>query len=148
MPEPQVYRGPETISKFINALQSLELQLGKRIHHVTPMEISDEQEADFRVATKCSLCGKAIYSDRVRDHDHQTGEYRGVAHNRCNLREGLKRTKNFTIPVFFHNLKGYDGHHIMSEVGKFTHNFSAIPTNFEQMISFSFSHLRFLIGDL
>lgn len=48
------------------------------------------------------------------------------------------------IPVFFHNLKGYDGHLIVSEIGKHTSNLSAIPQNYEKMISFSFSHLRFL----
>ena len=144
MPPPKVYRGADTITHFINAMQNEELKLGNRIHENTPMKLSPEQEAEFKCATDCIYCQKPLGRDRVRDHNHQTGDYRGAAHNRCNLREGLKNTKNFTIPVFFHNLKGYDGHHIMTEVGKFTHNFSAIPLNFEKMISFSFGHLRFL----
>eukprot|EP01048_Picozoa_sp_COSAG05_P023417 COSAG05_NODE_5063_length_1274_cov_0.869787_2_plen_330_part_00 len=46
--------------------------------------------------------------------------------------------------MFFHNLKGYDGHLIASEVGKHTANLSAIPQNLEKYISFSFNHFRFL----
>eukprot|EP01044_Picomonas_judraskeda_P046439 COSAG03_NODE_25918_length_262_cov_1.276074_1_plen_80_part_00 len=55
-------------------------------------------------------CQKALGKDKVRDHDHLTGKYRGAAHNSCNLEEGKKRTRHYTIPVFFHNLKGYDSH--------------------------------------
>ena len=62
----------------------------------------------------------------------------------CNLEEGKKRTRRFEIPVFFHNIKGYDNHLIVSEVGKYTAKLSAIPMNFEKLISFSFSHLKFL----
>eukprot|EP01050_Picozoa_sp_SAG11_P019608 SAG11_NODE_3154_length_2644_cov_3.422004_5_plen_104_part_00 len=35
--------------------------------------------------------------------------YRGAAHSKCNLKEGKKNTKQYKIPVFFHNLKNYDG---------------------------------------
>ena len=37
-----------------------------------------------------------------------------------------------------------DSHLIVSEVGKYTAKLSAIPMNFEKLISFSFSHLKFL----
>ena len=42
----------------------------------------------------------------MRDHDHLTGKFRGAAHSNCNL--NLKQS--FKIPIFFHNLRGYDGH--------------------------------------
>jgi hypothetical protein len=45
-------------------------------------------------------------SDKVCDYDHLTGEYRGAAHNKCNM---LARKDKF-VPVFFHNLSNYDAH--------------------------------------
>ena len=50
----------------------------------------------------------------VRDHCHITGRYRGSAHQSCNL--NFKVTKK--IPVVFHNLRGYDGHLIMQQIGR------------------------------
>ena len=52
---------------------------------------------------------------KVRDHDHLTGKYRGAAHNHCNW----QYRKQFTIPVFFHNLKNYDGHLIVRAMENF-----------------------------
>ena len=85
--------------------------------------------------SRCCLCHKHLGKDRVREHDHLTGKYRGAAHSVCNLEEGKKRTRRFEIPVFFHNLKGYDSHMIVSEVGKYTAKLSAIPMNFEKLVT-------------
>ena len=45
------------------------------------MVITPEQEKEFQVVRDCSICGKELGEDRVRDHDHVTGMYRGAAHN-------------------------------------------------------------------
>ena len=49
---------------------------------------------------------------KVRDHCHFTGHYRGPAHQTCNL----KVRNGNSIPVFFHNLTGYDAHHIFNNL--------------------------------
>ena len=51
---------------------------------------------------------------RIHDHDHWSGRYRGPAHSVCNMQ--LRPTKR--IPVFFHNLAGYDGHFIVQHIHK------------------------------
>ena len=51
---------------------------------------------------------------KVRDHCHITGKYEGSAHRDCNINLKL----NHKIPVVFHNLKNYDSHLIMQELGK------------------------------
>ena len=67
----------------------------------------------------CHIC-KNQYSEediRVRDHCHITGNYRGSAHQDCNLKLRLS-PNNIQIPVFFHNLRGYDSHFIMQQIGE------------------------------
>ena len=53
---------------------------------------------------------------RVRDHCHITGKYRGSTHQECNLKLKIK-PEEIKIPVIFHNLRGYDSHFIMQEIG-------------------------------
>ena len=118
------------------------------LKEVEPMVMTAEDEHNHAAATACCLCDKPLDGDAeqitVREHCHLTGKYRGAAHSECNLKEGNARTRRYKIPVFFHNLKGYDSHHIISEVGKYTDNLQAIPQNYEKMISFSYGHLRYL----
>jgi hypothetical protein len=82
---------------------------------------------------------------RCRHHPERSGPRQpGAAHSKCNIEEGKARTRNYKIPVFFHNLKNYDSHIIISSVGKHTSQLSVIPQNYEKFISFSFDHLKFL----
>ena len=52
---------------------------------------------------------------KVRDHCHITGKYRGPAHRDCNIKVKF----NHKTPIVFQNLKNYDSHLIMQELGKF-----------------------------
>ena len=52
---------------------------------------------------------------KVRDHCHITGKYRGSAHRDCNIKVKF----NHKTPIVFQNLKNYDSHLIMQELGKF-----------------------------
>ena len=80
-------------------------------------------------------------NDKVRGHCHFTGNYRGAAHFKCNL--AFKHPKS--IPVFFHNLEGYDSHLLMQHLGKYKKmRLSCIPTNSEKYISFTLGKLQFL----
>ena len=51
-------------------------------------------------------CSFTAENNKVRDHCHVTGNYRGASCDKCNL--GMKLSR--IIPVIFHNLKGYDSH--------------------------------------
>jgi hypothetical protein len=70
------------------------------------------QKITYESATCCYMCKKAFTDNKVRDHDHLTGEYRGPACSRCNLSARMRR---MTVPIIFHNWKGYDSHHIVRE---------------------------------
>ncbi|XP_076379679.1 uncharacterized protein LOC143259838 [Megalopta genalis] len=72
------------------------------------------QISEFHTATHCHVC-EELFGDRdlrVRDHCHFTGTYHGPAHNNYNL--GYR--SSFVVPVFFHNLSGYDAHFVIKEL--------------------------------
>ena len=79
----------------------------------------------------------------MRDHCHITGEYRGAAHNACNLKLRLN-PKTTSIPVVFHNLRGYKCHLLMQASSKVEGRVSCIPNITEKYISFSLGQLRFI----
>ena len=54
---------------------------------------------------------------KVRDHCHITGKYRGAACNRCNKDYLNIIANSHPIPIVFHNLTGYDMHHVMRSLG-------------------------------
>ena len=68
----------------------------------------------------------------MRDHCHVRGKYTGSAHTDCNLSYRLTNK----IPVIFHNLRGYDSHLIMQEIGKSNKDINAIPYNTEKYMAF------------
>ena len=77
------------------------------------MIFTEKDRKHFNNASDCWICGEELGNDRVRDHCHFTGRYRGPAHNRCNLK--YRKPKN--ISVFFHNLSGYDSHLFIKKLG-------------------------------
>jgi hypothetical protein len=108
------------------------------------MIITAKQEQEFQNATYCHICEKPIKNGdvKVRDHDHINGLYRGCAHQDCNIN---LNHKNFKIPVYFHNLKGVDGHLIIQGLKKMNfENIQIIAQNFEKYMTFSFGEFRFL----
>lgn len=70
------------------------------------------------------------------------GQYREAAYNVCNLKLRLS-PKSTTIPVVFHNLRGYDSHLLMQAISKVEGRLTCIPNNKKKYISFSFGELRF-----
>lgn len=71
---------------------------------------------NFEKADKCHICGKKYDAEdiKVRDHCHIGGKYRGSAHDSCN--HNFELTDK--IPVIFHDLRGYDSHFIMQQIGR------------------------------
>ena len=53
--------------------------------------MNEKGEENFRSSHTCQVCEKLIDDEKVRDHCHITGKYRGAAHWICNV--NLKLTK-------------------------------------------------------
>ncbi|XP_071578660.1 uncharacterized protein [Temnothorax nylanderi] len=99
-------------------------------------ELTENEKREFWLATHCHVCGKAFQPEdnRVRDHCHLTGRYRGPAHSRCNL----NYRNVYVIPVFFHNLSGYDAHFIVEKIANdFEGGVELLPLTKESYISFA-----------
>ena len=81
------------------------------------------------------MCNKLfdVQDNKVRDHCHVTGKYRGSAHWSCNI--NLKLTKK--VPVIFHSLRGYDSHLTMREIGKFDVKVSVLRNGLENYMAFT-----------
>ena len=123
---------PDVIDVFINWLEEDIKQIANLGNE--KMIITAEEEEEFKQASDCWICGKKLnLEDRVRDHCHFTGRYRGAAHNQCNL----KCSKPNNISVFFHNLSGYDSHLFIKKLGVTKGKIDCIPNNEEKYISFS-----------
>ena len=138
---PVVYRGEDAVDKFLECLQEEQGYIQEKLDFIEPMRIEREEEQAFQDADNCHICGYELGADRVRDHCHLTGKYRGAAHNDCNL------NYSFTgrIPVIIHNLRGYDSHLIMQRLGKLKDKkINCIPNNTEKYISFSIDNLDFI----
>ena len=83
--------------------------------------------------SNCAICKDPLTGETVRDHDHLTGEFRGVAHSQCNLQHQLPKF----LPVIVHNLSGYDSHLFIKQLGKTQGNINCIPNCEEKYFSFS-----------
>uniref|UniRef100_A0A158P4I1 DNA-directed DNA polymerase n=1 Tax=Tetranychus urticae TaxID=32264 RepID=A0A158P4I1_TETUR len=136
------YRGEKSGEKFLASIvetkRKLDADLAARSK---PLNMTDEDEFNFRKAKKCFICSNPLHANRVRDHDHLTGKYRGAAHNECNLIYRLPSK----LPVFFHNLKNFDSHIIFRALSEpLATDIFIIPHTMEKYIAFTFKDFIFL----
>ncbi|XP_022809736.1 uncharacterized protein LOC111346730 [Stylophora pistillata] len=119
---------------FVESLEA-EVQAIYNDHPPKKMIFTKSDAVEFENATCCWLCGEDFEEgkDKVRDHCHYTGKFRGAAHNSCNLK--FQRPK-FT-PVVFHNLANYDAHLFVRNLGVSEGEIDCIPNNEEKYISFT-----------
>ena len=124
---------PDAIDVFIKWLED-DVKFLANIEQ-KKMVFTKEDEKQFNTASDCWICGEELGNDRVRDHCHYTGRYRGAAHNKCNL----NYSKPKSVSVFFHNLTGYDSHLFIKKLGSSNNkeNIKCIPNNEEKYITFT-----------
>ena len=132
----ELYRGPDAAKIFCKKIQEYTREIYK-IYKTwnKKIEMTEDQIKKFNSATECYICKKELNNDdKVRDHCHLTGKYRGPAHNNCNL--NLKEKVN-SIPIYFHNLAGFDCHLFIRELSESDGNIECLAKNKEDYISFT-----------
>ena len=117
---------------FVENLESDVAEIYARYKFKKNMRITRKEEGDFQQALVCHICENLLRDDKVRDHCHLTGRYRGAAHNQCNLKY---RVPNF-YPVIFHNLSGYDTHMFIKDLAETEGEINCIAKTEEDYISF------------
>ena len=143
----RAYRGEDCIEWFTRELKQFSEDVETVFlcpYDIDPLTVS--QEAAFRKATYCHICGDHFkQSDKkVRDHFHLTSgnnnrgdlttNYRGPAHDGCNI----LYQDSHVIPIIFHNLSGYDAHFIIKSVALgIEGHMSLLPITKEKYISFT-----------
>ena len=158
----QIYRGEKAVYKFMEAMLEEVKYCKKTMKRCfnKPLKMTSDDVDAFEKAKECHICNKQYTEKdiRVRDHCHITGKFRGSAHQGCNLQLRVN-PEEIKIPVIFHNLRGYDSHFIMQEIGAIVKNhtyknkkgedtqmsINVIPNNLEKYLSFMLgNHLVFL----
>ena len=87
------------------------------------ISLTDKETKSYEKQKVCYICEKEFCADKndekvfklkqkVRDHCHYTGKFRGAAHNICNLSYKIPKE----IPVVFHNGSAYDYHFIIKQL--------------------------------
>ena len=127
------YRGEDCMKRFCKDLKDHATKIID-FKKKTMILLTKEEEDNYNKENICYICKKEFNNDKVRDHCHFTGKYRGATHNTGNLR--YKIPKN--IPVIFHNGSTYDYHFIIKELAcEFDGNLECLGENTEKYITFS-----------
>ena len=107
--------------------------------------MTQEDEEDYKNNNICRFCEKIIESDKVRDHCHLTGKYRGPSHNVC--KKNVKQKDSNFIPFVFHNFSTYDCHMFLKklvDLEKEKVKIKIIPKTYEEYISVKYGCIRFI----
>jgi len=142
----QIFNSPnpdEVNEHFIDDLERLARKSYRLIQKNKDNIIMTENDSTIYLnANNCSRCKCSFtpINKKVRHHNHITGEFIDVLCNECNLKFQYK----LFLPVYLHNLKGYDSHLFVKSLYQYGYkpdvkgnNISCIPNNEERYISFS-----------
>ena len=125
----------DVAGKFVESIGKDVIDIYERTKFPKKIVMTDEDEKNYNDSKVCHICEEELEDDdKVKDHCHLTGKYRGAAHDDCNKKY---RVPKF-IPIVFHNLAGYDCHLFIKKLASsIPGELKCIPSNEEKYISFS-----------
>ncbi|XP_077258284.1 uncharacterized protein LOC143895192 [Temnothorax americanus] len=107
-------RGEDCVLWFVNELRVLARRAKIKFStNISIVELTEDEKREFQCATHCHVCRKVFQPED-------------------------KRINVYVIPVFFHNLSGYDAHFIIEKIANdFEGEVELLPLTKETYISFS-----------
>ena len=85
--------------------------------------MTNEDEEIYENSQICLTYKQELNTDKIGDHCHVTGKFRGASHSKCNMNLWFPKK----LPIIFHNLQGYDRHIIFKELNNFEVDIDVIP---------------------
>ncbi|XP_071138806.1 uncharacterized protein [Mytilus edulis] len=135
------YVGDDAVETYVEKVMKIFKEITYKIYLNEKKKpiLNNHEEDEFQEATGCYICGEEFKeSEKVREHNHLSGKYRGAACQSCNTKEG-KATK--LIPVFLHNGSNYDFHFLIEELMKYEDEYNKVKLlskNSENYISIDY----------
>ena len=134
------YRGKNCMKNFCSDLKEHATKI-ITYEKKEKIPLTKKEEKKHNKQEVCHICKKGFSTadsnkkyQKVRDHCHYTGKYRGVAHDICNLRYKIPKE----IPVVFHNGFTYDYHFTIKKLAEeFEGEFECLGEITEKHITFS-----------
>ena len=98
-----IFKGKKFINKFITWV----LDKQKWTKHITEpffnkkLIMTNENEEIYKNSHICWICKQELNTDKVRDHCHVMGKFRGASHTKCHINLRLPKK----LPIIFQNLQ-------------------------------------------
>ena len=99
----------EIVDWFVDEVMKFEKKMASYFKITSKDTIlSEEDEENYRRNNICRFCEKEKIMDKVGDHCHLTGKYRGPAHSNC-IKNVTQKQSKFN-PLTFHIISNYECH--------------------------------------
>lgn len=135
----EVYRGEDSIGRFLKRMVEVSRYCTRVRRSLSKnLSMSREEVERYESTEKCYVCGDGFTKKefKIRGYCKGSGRFVGGVHERCQKEFVISNR----IPVVFHNLRGYDSHFLMQEIGKMKMKINVIPNNMER-------YMAIMLGD-
>ena len=90
--------GYNNIDCFVSEVLNLENKMALYFENTKKeINMTEENEKDYKNSNSCRFCKKNNESDKVRDLCHLTGKKRGPSHNTCNINVTQKQSNFISL---------------------------------------------------
>ena len=138
------YDDEDLIKNFVERLEEMAIESYELLQlNKDNIIMNNDEKQKHKKIKLCSECNGTFNkkNEKVRHHDHISGKYINTICNDCNLK---LQYKNF-LPIYLHNMKGYDAHLFVSGLFKYGYQkenkkkkfVKCIPSNEVRYISMS-----------